>query len=495
MESRDLFRNLSPIDHRYYLANREAYERLSDYLSEEALVRYCVRAEAALVLVHSRRHGIADAQTQVMVAVERLDPSDVYEEEAKTHHNVRAIVRVFQRLLPAPLRPFVHLGATSMDILDTANAARYRDAVAVVLVPELIDLGERLVRLAEEHAETPQVGRTHGQHAVPITFGFAVASYVSRLSSTIPRILDAAQNLRGKLSGAVGAYNATSLLFDDPFEAERAYLAMLGLSAADHATQIVQPEFLLRLVVEVNSAFGIIANLADDLRNLQRSEIGEVTEGFASGQVGSSTMPQKRNPWNSEHVKSLWKAMVPRVMTMFMDQISEHQRDLTNSASARFLTEYFAGFLGAVRRISSVLDGLAVHCDRMAQNLAGSTGATQAEALYILLAADGEEDGHEVIRQLTLRSEQTGRPLAEVLETMPEVFARVDRRSMERLGCTVATLLKEPGRYTGAAAARTRAVCRRAVEVMEDAKRSLQAIAPSQSLKVTAHESGKGELG
>ncbi len=99
----------------------------------------------------------------------------------------------------------------------------------------------------------------------------------------------------------------------------------------------MEPEYLLRLLLEINVAFGVIANLADDLRNLQRSEIGEVREEFSATQVGSSTMPQKRNPWNSEHVKSLWKAYSPRVATFFMDQISDHQRDLTNSASARFV--------------------------------------------------------------------------------------------------------------------------------------------------------------
>ena len=105
------------------------------------------------------------------------------------------------------------------------------------------------------------------------------------------------------------------------------------------------------VLLELNTAFGIVANLADDLRNLQRSEIDEVREPFGSRQVGSSTMPQKRNPWNCEHVKSLWKAFAPRVMTFFMDQVSEHQRDLTNSASARFVPEFIAGLTAAANRM------------------------------------------------------------------------------------------------------------------------------------------------
>ncbi len=263
----------------------------------------------------------------------------------------------------------MHLGATSVDILDTAASLRYRDVTRAVLLPLLADLEEALVRLARAEADTPQVGRTHGQHAVPITFGFAVAGYVSRLGKCILRIRDRAGDLRGKLSGAVGAYNAASLLVDDPEALEREFLAGLGLAPSDSATQLVEPEHLLGLLLEINTAFGVIANLADDLRHLQRSEIAEVREEFAEGQVGSSTMPQKRNPWNAEHVKSLWKAFAPRVVTFFLDQVSEHQRDLTNSASGRFVADYLAGFAGAVARTVSVVGSLAVDRAAMAANL------------------------------------------------------------------------------------------------------------------------------
>ena len=182
-------------------------------------------------------------------------------------------------------------------------------------------------------ADTPQIGRTHGQHAVPITFGFAVAGYVSRLGKCILRIRDRAADLRGKLSGAVGRLQCRLAPGAGPRSAGAEFLAGLGLHASDTATQLVEPEHLLGLLLEINTCFGVIANLADDLRHLQRSEIAEVREEFAEAQVGSSTMPQKRNPWNAEHVKSLWKAFAPRVVTFFLDQVSEHQRDLTNSAS------------------------------------------------------------------------------------------------------------------------------------------------------------------
>ena len=226
-----------------------------------------------------------------------------------------------------------------------------------------------------------------------------MAEYVSRLGQSIVRLEDLSAHLRGKLAGAVGAYNATSLISVDPEKLEADYLSQLGLQSAEYANQIVEPEHLLRLLLEVNVSFGIIANLADDLRHLQRSEIAEISESFGKGQVGSSTMPQKRNPWNSEHVKSLWKAFSPRVLTFYMDQISEHQRDLSNSASGRFVTDYLAGFAAATARITKVVKGLVVRGDRMRENLSCLGDGVLAEPTYILLALSGYKDAHELVRK------------------------------------------------------------------------------------------------
>src|SRR5690606_31536898 len=114
---------------------------------------------------------------------------------------------------------------------------------------------------------------------------------------------------------------------------------------------VVEPEYVLDFVHTIVSAFGVLANFADDVRHLQRTEIGELGEAFEAEQVGSSTMPHKRNPWNYEHVKSLWKTFAPRMQTLYADQISEHQRDLTNSASSRFTAEIIAGFAAALERL------------------------------------------------------------------------------------------------------------------------------------------------
>jgi adenylosuccinate lyase len=462
MEQRDIFHNISPLDHRYAVSNPELWERLSAILGEEASVRYCARVEIALLkalLRHLDAQGPSeDLSKQLDAAVDAISPEDVYAEEKKTHHNIRALVNVLKRHVPEQARPFVHLGATSVDILDTAASLRYRDAMEKVILPLLLDLEEELVRRARDEAETPQIGRTHGQHAVPLTFGFALAEYVSRLGKSIARIREKTADLRGKLAGAVGSYNATSLLVKDPRELERDVLSELDLAPSEHSTQLVEPEYLLQLLLETTTAFGIIANLADDLRNLQRSEIAEVREDFAAGQVGSSTMPQKRNPWNSEHVKSLWKAFFPRVVTFFMDQISEHQRDLTNSASSRFVGEFLAGFALAVDRMLSVMRSLIVDRKRMAENLARTGDLIFSEPAYILVARAGDPEAHERVRLATLKAEQSGTRLVDVLRQDTTVWDILSRQLALAQGLDARAFFSDPSRYRGISAERARAI-------------------------------------
>ncbi|MDP3179855.1 MAG: lyase family protein [Spirochaetaceae bacterium] len=459
METRDVFENLSPLDHRYWISNRDIFDELSSRLSEKANVLWCAKVEAALLATHIESRGRADPEllARIAQAAEQIDIAEVYAEEETTRHNIRALVNVLQRALPPEAASLVHLGATSVDILDTAKALALRDAVRAVVLPLLARVDLELCRFAVDEAETPQIGRTHGQHAVPLTFGFAMAEYASRLGKSVLRADELAGDLRGKLSGAVGSYNALSMSYPDPEEFERRFLSRLGLEPGDHSTQLVEPEHALRLLLELNVAFGVLANLADDLRNLQRTEIGEVRESFGSGQVGSSTMPQKRNPWNSEHVKSLWKAFAPRVLTFYMDQISEHQRDLTNSASERFVAEFVAGLCAAANRMLSVLRALVVDRERMASNMRATGGAVLAEPAYILLAEGGEAGAHERLRRATLACEAKGLTLREALRregALDALTARLAALGFDR----PEAFFDEPERYRGKAAERARAV-------------------------------------
>jgi adenylosuccinate lyase len=473
METRPIFESLSPLDHRYYLANRELFEKLGSFLSEEANVSFCLEAEIALLSVHARR--LFGKRAEELVNAEKIrrevTADLVYEEEAKTRHNVRALANVMKRFVADELNPYVHLGATSVDILDTAMSLRVGGAVKEVLLPQLYELLGRISRVAVDEAETPQVGRTHGRHAVPVTFGFTMAEYAARLGKSIVEIERLAGGLRGKLAGAVGAYNATSLLVDDPEALEKEYLDELGLQAAEYATQMVEPEYLLRLLLEINVAFGIIANLADDLRHLQRSEIDEVREFFSSTQVGSSTMPQKRNPWNSEHVKSLWKAFAPRTLTFFMDQISEHQRDLSNSASGRFVPEYLAGFCAAVARMNAIVESLYVDREAMRRNLDAGGDMVLAEAAYVLLALDGDSDAHEAVRKATLLCEKEKISLKESFSRDGVLWSKLDSELRGRTGMDAAAFFSDSAQYRGRAVERARSIGTRYLALAEAKRR------------------------
>ena len=446
---------ISPLDYRFIGGDAGLHRSLAPYLSAAAVIRYQARVEGALAL------AMADAKIidrsladEIASAADQVTPQEVADEEARTRHDVRALVNVIRAHVSDAAKPFVHLGATSYDIVDTANALRYRECVDRVVVPSLARLVARCIAIAEAEAETPQIGRTHGRHAEPVTFGFAIASYVSRIGDRTQALAAVAKRLPGKLSGAVGAYNAMELLAStSPRALEKRFLRSLGLDPRPMSSQIVEPEPWTDLAHGCITALGVMANMADDMRQLQRTEIAEVAESFAAEQVGSSTMPHKRNPVSFENVKSIWKAMAPRVITTYMDQISEHQRDLTNSASQRFLGELLAATAYAAGRLAGSLENMRVDHDRLKANLAMSRGQILAEPLYILLAKYGHTDAHEVVRKLTLEAERSGRPVLEIAAQDSELratlkkFTPAERRQLER-----------PEEYIGVAPEVTRSV-------------------------------------
>ena len=447
----DRFDSLSPLDYRYW------DEEAARYLSENGFTRYKLKVELALVTVlYSRGLCTAAVIKEVRAACDQVTTAEVYEEEDRIKHDIRALANCIRAKVSDQAKPFVHMTATSYDIVDTANAARYKDVIQKVLVVGLTRLERTLVELTIREAETVQVGRTHGQHAVPITFGFAMAGYVSRLGGSIEALRAQAAALSGKFSGAVGAYNASSLFFEDPEAFEAEVLKELRLKPAEHSTQIAPPEALTRLLCEVTIAAGVMADLADDMRHLQRTEIGEVGEAFGAEQVGSSTMPQKRNPINFENAKSLWKVIAARMQTVFMDQLSEHQRDLTNSASARTYGEVIAYAVSMAKRLERTMKKLAVDRANLERNLGAQLGLVVAEPLYIILAALGHPDAHEVVRNLTLQAQREKHSLGEVMARDEEL-----RPYLERMTSRQRQILAEPSLYTGIAAKKARAVAER----------------------------------
>jgi adenylosuccinate lyase len=419
----------SPTDFRYSVSD------LLPFLSEEAFVEYKARVEGALAKQLSRS-GICSGRVadEIEQAARQITAEEVYAEEGKIKHDIRALANVIRDRVSDESKPFVHLAATSYDIVDTANALRFKDAIFNVVLCDLLKLESVLIGLTLKYSGLPQIGRTHGQHAEPITVGFSFAYYVSRLGQRILKIRESANNLSGKFAGAVGVYGPLSLIIKDPELFESELLSSLGLRPSEVSTQIVQPEPVTDLMHSIVSAFGVIANFARDMRHLQRSEIAEISEEFSADQVGSSTMPQKRNPINFENVESMWKKFMPQMVTVYMDQISEHQRDLTNSSSQRYLPELFVAFDYSVRRLTRTLwddksDRLKLTVDEqmLQKNLALSADKIASEPLYILLAAKGHPDAHEAVRKLVQESIEKKKSFRDLVRTDAKLAKYYDR--------------------------------------------------------------------
>jgi adenylosuccinate lyase len=354
------------LDVRHYARNPAMLEGLGPYFSEEAFYAYLLRVEAALA-ASLAKHGICSEKiaAEIEAATLQIRAADVHAER----HALAGLLNCIKARVSDEAKPFVHFTATTNDTVNSADACRYKEFTRRVLLPKLVQLERTLIEIARREKDSAQVGRTHGMHAEPITFGFALALFVSRLGRMILRVEGAADDLRGKMSGNVGAYNATAALIADPEAFERDVLAGLGLEPSHISTQVVEPEFLLDYAHALVATFGILANIADDMRHLHRSEIGEVEELPA----GAKARPQKLNPTGFEHVKSLWKVFMPRMVTVYSDQISEHQRDLTNFESTMFVSEIAGGLFVAANLLDTTLKGMVVRRDRMEQNLKAAT--------------------------------------------------------------------------------------------------------------------------
>lgn len=460
---RDIFMNLSPWDHRYSIKEGD-FLALATYFSEHAVIYYQGLVELALVEEFVERGLCPESLvTELKQALQNLDSHQVYLEEKKTQHNIKALINVLSRNVTPANRPFIHLGATSMDIVDTALSLRFKKAHHHLIDPLLKQLMAKLIAIALREKATLQVGRTHGQHAVPITFGFALANYIERLGRLRELAISKANSLCGKLAGAVGAYNAMSLLLKDPLGLEKDLMERLGLNVAPISTQIVPPEFLLEYLQTLIQIMGVLADFADDMRHLQRTEISEVGEFFSQQQVGSSTMPQKRNPINYEHIKSLWKATLPKLQTCYLDQLSEHQRDLTNSASQRFYSDIPIALFHVLKRANQVLQHFVVDHKKMNKNLKLQKDFIIAEPLYILLAQRGHQNAHETVRKLTLKAEKEQKTLQQALQEDNELMSLIAKIPPQQQ-----EVLFNVEQYIGQAVIKTEAICQKYQESSND---------------------------
>ena len=303
--------------------------------------------------------------------------------EQETRHDLMAFVRNLAETT-GPEGRFIHFGVTSYDVIDTALGIMLRNSADV-----LLNSGEALkaeiARLAREHENTPCIGRTHGIHAEPITFGFKCSNWYAELDRNLARLRDAREGVAvGKVSGAVGIHAHT------PPELEARVCELLGLQPDPVSTQIINRDRHAHFLNVLALLGAGLERIATELRNLQRTEILEVQEAFAAGQTGSSAMPHKRNPWNSETVCGLARLLRANAHAMLESVATWHERDLTNSSLERIVFPdscYLADFM--LNRLTSILKGLQVFPDRMMANLRHMGDLVFSEHVMIALIGKG----------------------------------------------------------------------------------------------------------
>lgn len=401
--------------------------RLERWLKVEAALAEALAEEK--VIPSTAAKAIAKAARSDVVKLERVD-----ELERETRHDVMALTRALAEKSGEGAR-WVHFGATSNDILDTALGLELKEA-ADLLDGYLVDLVRSLLAQAETHRGTAMVARTHGQHAVPFTLGYKLCGFAAEFLRDRVRLRELAPRLAvGKMSGAVG----TGASFGElALSIEERTLGHLGLSADPAPNQIVSRDRL----AEFTNWMALVASSADrlatEIRNLQRTELAELGEPFdETSQVGSSTMAQKRNPTNAENVSSLARLVRAFAGPPLENMVQWHERDLANSANERIVLPHDVLLLTEMlERLTRIVEGLRVDSSRMRENLESSGGAVMAEALLLALTERGvaRSDSHEIVRQIT-RALPHGdsRALLERARGTPEVARRFSPEELQRL--------------------------------------------------------------
>ena len=402
---------------------------------EETRVQKLLDVEAALALAHAEvgnipkkdAEKIASMASTKYVKVERVK---AIEKEIK--HDIASLVRALAEVC-GPSGAYVHLGATSYDIVDTANALQLKDALDLI-EKKLADLKEILQKQAAQHKETIMIGRTHGQHALPITLGFKFAVWGYEVNRHLERLNECKKRvLVGKVSGAVGTQAG---LGEHAEMIQEFVMKRLGLRAAEISTQIVQRDRYAELVCIYAMVASSLENFATEIRELQRPEIGELFEAFeAKKQVGSSTMPHKQNPETCERVCGLARIVRSLSTPAFEDMITWHERDLTQSSAERFIFPESSVLLDYMLNLMcNIIANLRVDEQRMLQNLSLTQGRAMSEAVMMALTKKGvnRQEAHELLRKLTIQSALEKRDFKQVLLQDKFVSSKLTEKEMDQ---------------------------------------------------------------
>ena len=405
------FMLVCPLDFRYGKPEMKnifsEVNRLQKYLDVEASL---ARAQSKVGIIPEKDAlKITQKASVKFVKIER-----VKEIETDIRHDLMAVVRALSEICGKSGK-YIHFGATSYDIVDTAVALQIKEAITI-LEKDLKDLKKTLLKLAGNHKKTIMLGRTHGQFALPITFGLKISVFAYEIHRHIDRLKECKKRICvGKMSGAVGA---SAALGNKALKIQKLVMDDLNLGTEYAATQIVQRDRHIEFIGLLANIACSLEKFATEIRNLQRSEILEVAEAFDSKkQVGSSTMAHKKNPITCEKISGLARIIRGFMIPTFENSIQWHERDLANSSSDRFIIPHTVILTDEILKdMNNVFKNLAVYKDNMKRNL-GRAELIMAESVMIELTKKGisRQDAHELVRKSSMLCESKKLSFKEVL--------------------------------------------------------------------------------
>jgi adenylosuccinate lyase len=353
----------------------------------------------------------------------------VAERERLTRHDVAAFIDVVSDSIGPPGR-WIHFGLTSSDVLDTGLAMQLRSATDIVL-DDLEALLAATKRRALEFRDTPIMGRTHGVHAEPTSFGHKLAVFAFQLDRDRERLRRAREVVGvGAISGAVGTYASV-----DP-RVEELVCIRLGLRPAEASTQVIQRDRHAELVSALAVCASTLDALATEIRHLARTEVREVQEPFADAQKGSSAMPHKRNPVVCERVSGLARVIRGMALTAMENVALWHERDISHSSAERIVLPEATGLLAfMLRDLTRVVDGLVVHPDRMLEHVESHGGIAFSQTVLLALVERGvpREEAYRIVQRAAAGAWDEGSPFREAIAAEPQIAARFDAAALDEL--------------------------------------------------------------
>jgi adenylosuccinate lyase len=351
----------------------------------------------------------------------------IQEIEAEVRHDVIAFTTAVAEIVGPDARWF-HYGLTSNDVVDTAQALLIGQA-SEIIAEDLERLAEVLKRRAWEFKDTPQIGRTHGIHAEPITFGFKLANWYSETQRNIERFRQAAEDLRvGKFSGAVGTFAHLSP------ELEEKICARLGLKAADISSQVIQRDRHAYYLATLAVIASTLDKIATEIRHLQRTEVREAEEFFSEKQKGSSAMPHKRNPVTSEQISGLARVVRSNAQAAFENVPLWHERDISHSSVERIIIPDSTTLVDyLLQKTTNLVDTMFVYPERMKANLESTRGLVFSGQLLLDLVEHGvsREDAYRLVQSHAMHAWKEGVDFRQLVLSDKEITGRVPAKQLE----------------------------------------------------------------